>query len=138
VNDVLHGFGHYSWQDGRFYEGQWQNGKTHGVGCLTNKISCYTGNYFEGHSEGYGTYKWLEKDQEYAGYWKGGKQHGLGVLTKAGVKKVGIYVKGQRVLQLDDDQVKTLEAGIFDWLEHMPDEDRKDAAIKSQTLERQT
>lgn len=31
-NDIIHGRGQMFWPDGRCYDGEWQNGKQHGVG----------------------------------------------------------------------------------------------------------
>jgi len=33
--DKMHGFGTYSWPDGRVYEGHWRNNTTHGTGKFT-------------------------------------------------------------------------------------------------------
>jgi len=34
--DKMHGFGTYSWPDGRVYEGNWRNNNTHGKGKFIN------------------------------------------------------------------------------------------------------
>ena len=34
--DKMHGFGTYSWPDGRVYEGHWRNNTTHGTGKFTD------------------------------------------------------------------------------------------------------
>ena len=36
LNDKKHGFGIFVWVDGRKYEGNWENGKRHGLGKFTN------------------------------------------------------------------------------------------------------
>ena len=35
VDDKKEGHGTFHWPDGRKYEGQWENGKQHGVGIYT-------------------------------------------------------------------------------------------------------
>ena len=36
VNDQKHGYGEFTWPDGRKYAGQWFNAKQHGSGTYTN------------------------------------------------------------------------------------------------------
>ena len=51
----MHGFGIYTWKDGRVYEGEYKDDKKHG----------------------FGIYTWSD-GRRYCGYWGKGKQHGLG------------------------------------------------------------
>ena len=50
----MHGYGKYTWNDNRHYQGQYLNDKKHG----------------------YGIYQWPD-GRVYKGYWNNGKQHGL-------------------------------------------------------------
>ena len=34
-NDLKHGKGKFTWPDGRIYDGEWSEGKQHGIGYLT-------------------------------------------------------------------------------------------------------
>lgn len=36
-DDKKHGFGIFTWQDGRKYIGEWKEGKQHGKGCFINQ-----------------------------------------------------------------------------------------------------
>ena len=56
----MHGYGVYTWPDGRQYEGQYVMNKRHGVGIyVTREGLCYEGE------------------------WKNGMQHGEGKITYA-------------------------------------------------------
>jgi hypothetical protein len=37
LNDKREGKGSFVWKDGRKYEGDWQDGKQHGIGIFTSK-----------------------------------------------------------------------------------------------------
>jgi hypothetical protein len=52
----MHGFGIFTWSDGRKYEGM----------------------YHEDKKEGRGVFTWPD-GRKYDGQWKNGKQHGLGI-----------------------------------------------------------
>lgn len=52
----MHGWGIYTWKDGRRYEGECQFNKMHG----------------------YGSYTWADGERKYEGFWKKGMPDGLG------------------------------------------------------------
>jgi len=71
----MHGWGIYTWKDGRRYEGEYEFDKKHG----------------------YGVYTWADGFRKYEGFWKSGKQHGLGQYkNKEGEVKIGRWVDGKR------------------------------------------
>ena len=72
---MLHGYGVYTWPDGRKYEGEYQNDQKHGKGIYT----------------------WPD-GKKYDGGWKESKQHGEATITNAkGQSKSGIWENGERV-----------------------------------------
>ena len=79
----MHGFGKYTWKDGRVYEGGYVNDK----------------------KEGKGVYIWHD-GRKYDGEWKEGKQHGTGVytITKGDkvIAKKGQWEAGKRVKWIED------------------------------------
>jgi len=80
-------FGYYVWQDGRTYEGQYEEDKKHG----------------------YGIYTWSDS-KRYAGWWHNGKQHGLGVfISKEGKKKLGIWEDGKKLRWLTLEEGEAIE-----------------------------
>ena len=87
----MHGYGKYLWNDGKCYEGQYQDDKKHG----------------------FGIYTWPD-GRVYKGYWKLGKQNGLAeyhVKTQSAVKvRYGLWEGGARKKWFDirkDSDIKT-------------------------------
>ena len=81
-------FGIYTWQDGRTYEGFYQDDKKHG----------------------YGVYTWSDQ-KKYAGWWSNGKQHGIGVfISKEGKKKMGLWEDGKKIRWFNSEEVKLIES----------------------------
>lgn len=69
----MHGYGEYSYWDGKVYRGQFENGKKHGIGELI-----------------------LVDGRKYAGRWNKGKFDGKLLLTnKYGKMNTTIYGKGE-------------------------------------------
>ena len=48
LNDQKHGWGVFTWADGRKYEGFWAEGKQHGEGALMYKGKCKNGIWING------------------------------------------------------------------------------------------
>jgi len=72
--------GKYRWDDGRVYEGQWQNGDRHGVGVQTYADgSIYHGKWLDDEKAG-GTLV-FDSGEMYQGQWKNGMMHGKGALV---------------------------------------------------------
>ena len=67
----MHGYGIYTWRDGRRYEGYYKDDK----------------------KEGFGIYIW-EDGRKYEGEWVDGKQHGKGKYYEMGKCKTGIWHEG--------------------------------------------
>ena len=79
-NNMRHGKGTLTWPDGARYEGEWQNDKAHGKG----KISWLDGERYEGEwrsnkMHGRGIYIWLD-GQHYEGEWQNNIRHGIGII----------------------------------------------------------
>ena len=77
----MHGFGVYTWLDGRRYEGLYAHNKKHGQGTYT-------------YSDG----------SKYSGQWSNGLQHGAGVIVDADatLERKGIWAKGKLKQWLDE------------------------------------
>lgn len=69
VDDQRCGSGKYSYINGDYYEGEWQNHVRHGQGC----------------------YYWAETGSKYVGTWKEGRMEGAGELVHANHKFVGSF-----------------------------------------------
>jgi serine/threonine protein kinase len=117
LNNRMHGFGTYYWNDGSKYVGQWVDGNRNGKGVLTlpngdqydgewkddlkNGTGSFTwkmgdryeGNWINDVKEGAGTY-YFAKGDRYVGEWFNGKMHGNGTLYFAatGTKYIGEWM----------------------------------------------
>ena len=70
----MHGFGVFSWADGRQYEGQ----------------------YVDDKKEGHGIFTWPDS-RKYDGMWINGKQEGAGIYyNQKGEMKYGLWSSGKR------------------------------------------
>ena len=95
---VPHGQGTKIWNDGRRYEGEWNNGQFHGEGTYTWADGrTYTGSFVNSLLEGYGTFTWTD-GSTYTGEWVNGQQHGSGTMyhVDSGTY-TGDFVEGQRM-----------------------------------------
>ena len=80
----MHGFGKFTFADGKTYEGQYFNDKKHG----------------------YGIFSWLNS-KRYEGWWTDGKQDGYGILYDGTTKKLfGQWKDGQKVKTLPHEEAK--------------------------------
>ncbi|XP_067873266.1 MORN repeat-containing protein 1-like isoform X2 [Heterodontus francisci] len=75
------GFGLYVYPNSFFqYEGEWKNGKKHGIGKFLMKDgSYYEGEFVNGEMEGNGFRYWASSGNEYSGQFTQGEIHGYGV-----------------------------------------------------------
>ena len=78
--NTMHGYGEYSWNDGRKYIGFYNMDK----------------------KEGFGIYIWNDT-RAYIGFWKDGKQHGVGKYVNNGVTRFGNWQKGKRMSWFEDE-----------------------------------
>jgi hypothetical protein len=86
----MHGKGHYTWGDGRSYEGEYSHDKKHGQG----------------------VYIWND-DRKYDGQWAYGKQHGRGkYILKDGSYKVGLWENGKRIKWIDEKDTTTVAPAV--------------------------
>ena len=82
-NRVRHGYGVYTWFDGRKYDGEWDNGKPKGQGTMTfANGDMYVGQFQDGKRHGQGKMTFANRDT-YVGEFQDGKLHGKGTLTFA-------------------------------------------------------
>ncbi|CDW89970.1 UNKNOWN [Stylonychia lemnae] len=102
---IFNGYGYYKFSERVSYEGEWKNGKRHGLGYLMNQDSgwdflgefqdnhihgfgkyiwnsgdVYIGFFTHNEKNGFGIYKW-QNGSAYKGFWKNNKKHGLGDYT---------------------------------------------------------
>lgn len=83
VEDLKHGQGVLTWDDGRQYRGQWIEGVFHGSAVMTWPDGRkYAGQYVDDRKHGEGTFSWQD-GRRYQGQWVAGKRHGIGVYTNA-------------------------------------------------------
>ncbi|KAH7971580.1 hypothetical protein HPB51_027080 [Rhipicephalus microplus] len=75
--------GVYTWPSGSGYEGQWQNGKRHGLGVETRGRWRYRGEWTQGFKGRYGVRQSLISGAKYEGTWANGLQDGYGSETYA-------------------------------------------------------
>ena len=96
IADKMEGHGHYKWADGTAYDGEWSDNLMHGKGTFTWDNGCsYVGNFVQDKKEGYGIYRW-PNGRVYEGEWKDGKQHGHGTYTNLkNERKNGIWEAGK-------------------------------------------
>ena len=70
----MHGFGVYTWQDGRRYEGQYSYNKKHGKGTYTySDGSKNQGEWVDGFQHGLGCIIDADSTYERKGIWSNGK-----------------------------------------------------------------
>lgn len=76
----MDGYGIYTWQDGRYYVGNYKNDK----------------------KEGYGVYRWAD-GRVYLGNWLQGKQDGIGTyVLPNGILKKAEFKNGERIRFIED------------------------------------
>jgi hypothetical protein len=68
---------------GSSFEGQWQNGKRHGLGVETRDRWLYRGEWTQGYKGRYGVRQSTTSNAKYEGTWANGLQDGYGSETYA-------------------------------------------------------
>lgn len=81
----MHGYGSFTFPDGKSYEGYYYNDKKHG----------------------YGIFRW-SNGKRYEGWWVDGKQHGYGILMNDKKKQYGYWKEGTRTQVFTENEVNTL------------------------------
>lgn len=71
-NNLMDGYGEFSWLDGKKYIGWYKDDKKHG----------------------FGIFNWPENDKAYVGFWKDGKQDGYGMIISRNYVKYGLWENG--------------------------------------------
>uniref|UniRef100_A0A2H1V171 SFRICE_017317 n=1 Tax=Spodoptera frugiperda TaxID=7108 RepID=A0A2H1V171_SPOFR len=83
--------------DGSSFEGQWQNGKRHGLGVETRDRWLYRGEWTQGYKGRYGVRQSTISNAKYEGTWANGLQDGYGSETYAdGGTYQGQWMRGLR------------------------------------------
>lgn len=87
LNGRKHGKGKIEYNDGNWYDGEWENNKKSGFGVTVwkHKNEIYEGEWADNRLNGYGTYFWFDQNRKvnvlvnrYAGGFRNGKRHGKG------------------------------------------------------------
>jgi hypothetical protein len=96
-DNLPNGYGIMKYSDGRIYDGEWQNGRWHGVGQATfSNGDTYDGMYYEDQRHGQGIYKWND-GRMYNGGFVNDQRSGHGEYTwPDGAKYQGDFEKGLR------------------------------------------
>ena len=76
----MHGYGEFSWKDGKKYVGFYKNDK----------------------KDGFGIYYWEAPNKIYIGFWKNGKQDGIGKYITEDKIIIGLWKDGEKVKLFDD------------------------------------
>ena len=82
-NNIPEGFGKYTWQNGKYYIGQWKNGKKEGKGAKYAQASngkdriTYEGDFHNDLYDGKGKYT-FSNGEYYIGEWSKGERNGKG------------------------------------------------------------
>lgn len=92
VDGIKHGYGTYTWTDGRKYVGEFKNDKFEGQGRHTwPEGDVYVGEWKDNVRNGQGTQVWPSGDK-YVGEWENDESTGLGIYTFSnGEKYVGEF-----------------------------------------------
>ena len=103
MNDNMHGKGVYTWNDGRKYEGEYQNDKKHvhkfALSCQINRIFLCI---LKCCDQGFGVYSWPD-GRKYEGEWINGRQHGKGKFIHLdGTVKKGIWENGKCIKGIEE------------------------------------
>lgn len=83
----------YTWPSGSTFEGQWQNGKRHGLGVETRGRWTYRGEWTQGFKGRYGVRQSLSSGAKYEGTWANGLQDGYGSETYADGGNIKVIYK---------------------------------------------
>ena len=112
----MHGYGVYTWPDGRKYEGQYKDDMKYG----------------------FGIYTWSD-GRVYQGWWLNRKQCGLGTyIAKGGnslnivERKYGLWHVGKRLKWFTKEEVKEIKKGNKDYLTLINDENDCEEILKHQ------
>jgi hypothetical protein len=82
-NLLKHGFGKFSWADGRVYQGSWRNNREDGFGILSwSSGQKYEGEWLDGSISGRGTLT-TSTGEKYIGNWENWQRNGHGILYDA-------------------------------------------------------
>ena len=96
-DDMRHGQGTFTNEDGDKFVGQWKDDSFHGQGTYTNENGDkYVGQWKDDMRHGHGTMTYAD-GEKYVGQWEDDKFHGQGTYTyENGNKYVGQFQNGQR------------------------------------------
>lgn len=88
----------YFFTDQRVFIGQWKNNSMHGYGVFSWKDGKkYAGFYKNDKKDGFGIYYWEAPNKIYIGFWKNGKQDGVGKYITEEKIILGLWKDGEKV-----------------------------------------
>ena len=101
--------GHYTWNDGRSYAGEWKDNEMEGFGVyLWPDGKRYEGYFVDDKKHGYGIYSWADK-RVYEGWWMQGKQHGLGMYKVPNKPaQYGVWECGKRIHWCNEQEIELI------------------------------
>ena len=95
-NNIPHGQGAYTYDDGSTYVGELKDNKRNGQGTMTWGDDKYVGEWQNNLPHGQGTYIW-KSGSKYVGEWQDGDKHGKGTYTHHdGEQHITTWVKDKR------------------------------------------
>ena len=98
-NNKKNGIGLYRWPDGTIYQGEFNDGQITGRGIIYNcDDSIFSGELSNGYMDGYGTFSWANGAM-YMGYYKQDIKHGFGIYiwdSKTFVCYIGFWEMGKQ------------------------------------------
>ena len=104
----MSGFGCFQWADGRYFQGQFQNGVMHGYGdYVWQDGRKYEGQYQFNKKHGHGTYTYSD-GSKYRGEWYDGMQHGIGWIVDAEctTERQGLWANGKLKKWVQEDDLQ--------------------------------
>ena len=92
-DNVRHGVGTYTWDDGSIYEGEWKDDERTGFGNLKTENFTYSGLFKNGKYNGVGTIEFKNGNKFY-GYWINDGNADNVIATINGIEYKGIIIEG--------------------------------------------
>lgn len=99
--NCYNGKGTFQYTNGDKYDGQWKDGKMHGIGLYEfANGDRYKGDFHVNKREGTGTYVWKNKGR-YVGEWKADKRHGHGVFYWPSSAQYNGFWQEDQIINMD-------------------------------------
>ena len=105
-NNLMDGYGIYSFNNNAIYEGSWQNNKMNGFGTLNSKNNkIYIGFFENDYKSGFGIMIWYNDNKAFVGFWKDNKQNGFGKIFYNEKTAYGNWKNGKIVNKIEDREI---------------------------------